>query len=148
LPPSKSTNSKKRPRKRSSSCCPRWPCGNNTEPKLIEIRPDAPAKEGEGEEEKKEGEGEEEQKAVAAVQKEASENGEGEANPQGEAEGAEAEGEDDRGEQEEVQVEFSNEAYTEMEYALRNPPEDYEKIKELEDRILEFKKQGIRTYVV
>ncbi|CAI2386648.1 unnamed protein product [Moneuplotes crassus] len=128
----------------------------NTEPKLVEIKPEGEKKEGEGE-----GEGEKEEEkdpneAEGDKDKEAEGDkvDEGEGNKEGEGEGAQGEGEeaqgegDNEGDEEIPQVEYRNEPYTEVEYAIRNPPEDYEKIKEWEDRILELKKKGLKTYVV
>jgi adenylate kinase len=123
----------------------------NTEPKLVEVKPDLPPEaEGEGEEAKKEGEGEEDKKEGEGEEKEENNKAEGE-NPQGEGEEAEGEGKEGEGENEKEELpppEFRNEPYTEIEYSMRNPPEEYEKIKELEDKILELNKQGLRTYVV
>lgn len=125
----------------------------NTEPKLVEVKEETEQKEGEGEgdAEKKEEGGEEAKKPegegdeAKSEHKEAEGDGEGEGNPQGEGEEHEGEGEK---EEDKPPVEYRNEAYTENEYNMRNPPEDYEKIKELEDRILELNKAGLKTYVV
>lgn len=122
----------------------------NTEPKLVEVKPFTEVKEGEGEgdADKKEGEGEKEGDEEAKSQKpDPTDGDEGEGNPQGEGEEAEGEGEKEK-QEEAPPPEYKNVPYSEIEYALRNPPEDYEKIKEIEDKILEFKKQGVRTYVI
>ena len=129
----------------------------NTEPKLVEIKPEGEVKEGEGEgdaegdkekidaEGDKEGEGDKEKEAEGDKEdKEA----EGEGNPQGEGEEAVGEGEGEDDKDVPPPIEYKNEPYTEIEYPMRTPPEDYEKIKEWEDRILELKKQGLKTYVI
>ena len=94
----------------------------NTEPKLIEIKPEVVAKEGEGEGEdgKKEGEGEGDKDGEGDTDRKDGEgDGEGEgANPQGEGEDADGEGAE--GEKEEPPPpEYRNDPYTEAEYALR-----------------------------
>jgi adenylate kinase len=38
--------------------------------------------------------------------------------------------------------------FTELDYALRNPIEEYQVIKEIEDEVLNFKKENVRTYVI
>lgn len=129
----------------------------NTEPKLVEVRPEGEKKddegEGEGDKEPKEDEKddkvEDEDNKNKDIEKDLNKEGEGE-NPQGEGEEHPAgEGDEDEVEKEpEPQIEYTNEPYTEVEYNMRNPPEDYEKIKEWEDKILEFAKAGIKTYVV
>ena len=130
----------------------------NTEPKLIEIKPEGDGKEGEGEGEgeqegdKEKPEGEQDENAEAEEDKEGkkedgeNKEGEGEANPQGEGEEPMGEGEEEK--EEAPPIEYRNEPYTEVEYDMRNPPEDYEKIKEWEDKILELNKAGLKTYVV
>ena len=117
----------------------------NTEPKLEEIKPDVPMKEGEGEAEevKKEEENKEEPQEKKAEEEDEKE-GEGEQHPEGEGE---THGEE-LPQEEPPKVEYRNVAYTETEYSMRTPPEDYEKIKEIEDRILELNKQGLKTYVI
>lgn len=127
----------------------------NTEPKLVEVKPDLPPEaEGEGEEAKKEGEGEEDKKEGEGEEEKDIEKDDKKAegdNPQGEGEEVEGEGKEGEGEGEKEELpppEFRNEPYTEIEYSMRNPPEEYEKIKELEDKILEMNKQGLKTYVV
>ena len=129
----------------------------NTEPKLVEIKPEGYKKEGEGEgdgegEGAKEGEGNEKKEAEGDAEKPANDT-EGD-NPQGEGEEAEGEGAKKEGEGEGDKAEelpppeYENEPYTEAEYNMRNPPEDYQKIKELEDKILELNKPGLKTFVV
>lgn len=127
----------------------------NTEAQLVEIRPEGETKkenEGEGEGDQKEdikveGEGEKDEAEKEEQKKESdSQNGEGEANPQGEGEDGEGEVEVEK--EEVPPPEYKNVPYTEEQYSMRNPPEEYEKIKELEDKILELKKQGLKTYVI
>lgn len=117
----------------------------NTEPKLEEIKPDVPVKEGEGDadaanDEHKDDADDKKPEAEGDKDKE----GEGEAHPEGEGEPAH----DDVPPEEPPQVEYRNVPYTEAEYAMRTPPEEYEKIKEIEDRILELHKPGLKTYVI
>ena len=38
--------------------------------------------------------------------------------------------------------------FTEQDYALRNPIEEYQIIKEIEDEVLNFKKENVKTYVI
>jgi adenylate kinase len=113
----------------------------NTEPKLEEIRPDVPVKEGEGDaanDEHKDNAGDKKPEA------EGDKEGEGEAHAEGEGEPAH----DDVPPEEPPHVEYRNVPYTEAEYVMRTPPEEYEKIKEIEDRILELHKPGLKTYVI
>ena len=126
----------------------------NTEPKLIEIKPESELKEGEGEGEgdKAEGDGEGEKPEAEGegdkndTEQDQDQDGEGEgANPQGEGEDAEGEA---PVVEEPPPPEYRNEPYTEVEYAMRSPPEEYEKIKELEDKVLELNKAGLKTYVI
>jgi len=124
----------------------------NTEPKLVEIKPDALQKEGEGEGDEKaepkakEGEGEDEKQEEKDKLIKEGEEAEGEGNPQGEGEEAAGEGEVEV--EEPPPVEYRNEPYNEVEYSLRSPPQEFEKIKELEDRVLEFNRPGLKTYVI
>lgn len=39
-------------------------------------------------------------------------------------------------------------AYTEKDYKMRIPSAEYEEIKRIEDEILEFKKENVKTYVL
>ncbi len=39
-------------------------------------------------------------------------------------------------------------AYTEKDYKARVPSSEYEEIKRIEDAILEFKKENVKTYVI
>jgi adenylate kinase len=38
--------------------------------------------------------------------------------------------------------------FTEQDYKLRNPVQEYQIIKEIEDEVLNFKKEGVKTYVI
>jgi adenylate kinase len=38
--------------------------------------------------------------------------------------------------------------FTEQDYALRDPIEEYQVIKEIEDEVLNFKKENVKTYVI
>lgn len=116
----------------------------NTEPKLEEIRPDAPVKEGEGDPEAVKDEHKDEPDGKKAQEDKDDKEGEGEAHPEGEGEPAH----DDLPPEEPPKVEYRNVPYTEAEYVMRTPPEEYDKIKEIEDRILELHKPGLKTYVI
>mmetsp|Transcript_38771 Transcript_38771/g.28659 ORF Transcript_38771/g.28659 Transcript_38771/m.28659 type:complete len:84 (+) Transcript_38771:517-768(+) len=43
---------------------------------------------------------------------------------------------------------FVEEAYREEDFSMRVPTADFEEIKRIEDEILEFKKENVRTYVL
>ncbi len=119
-----------------------------TEPQLVEIV-EEPPKEGEGEEE--EGEGQEDEKP-----KEENEESEGEGDKDSderkEGEGQEeGEGEEEEEEQEPEPPkpkEYKNVPYMEKDFEKRMPPKEYERIKDIEDRVLQFKKENVKTYVV
>ena len=44
--------------------------------------------------------------------------------------------------------EYRNVPYTERDFEQRVPPQEYQRIKEIEDLVLSFKKENIKTYVV
>ena len=69
------------------------------------------------------------------------------------------EGEGEEGEEKEVEVveeapkpkirrRFKHLPFTEKDYAMRDPIEEYKIIKEVEDEVLNFKKENVKTYVV
>ena len=83
---------------------------------------------------------------------------EGEA-AEGEGEGEAAEGQNEEAkleEDEEAAVEvkrpkrkrFIHHPFTEGDYQKRKASAEYAKIKEVEDRVLNFKKEGVKTYVI
>ena len=39
-------------------------------------------------------------------------------------------------------------AFTELDYAMRDPVAEYQVIKEIEDEVLSFKREGVKTYVI
>lgn len=43
---------------------------------------------------------------------------------------------------------YNHIAFTEKDYAMRQPIEEYAIIKEIEDEVLNFKKENVRTYVI
>jgi hypothetical protein len=47
-----------------------------------------------------------------------------------------------------VRKKFTHLPFTEQDYALRDPCEEYRIIKEIEDEVLNFKKEGVKTYVI
>jgi len=47
-----------------------------------------------------------------------------------------------------VRKKFTHLAFTEKDYAMRDPCEEYRIIKEIEDEVLNFKKDGVKTYVI
>jgi len=44
--------------------------------------------------------------------------------------------------------EYRNVPYTEKDYELRIPSSEYERIKEIEDEVLKFKKENLKVYVI
>ena len=113
----------------------------NTEPKLVEEKPESA--EQPGEEEGEEGAAPDENPAEPApVEEEKKAEGEG-------AEGEPAEGE----EEEEAKPQppepvFKNVPYEEGDFALRQPPPGFEDLLKIENELLEFKKENLKVYVV
>lgn len=49
---------------------------------------------------------------------------------------------------EKIRKKFKHIAFTEKDYKLRDPIEEYRIIKDIEDEVLNFKKEGVKTYVI
>jgi len=47
-----------------------------------------------------------------------------------------------------IRRKFKHLPFTEKDYAMRDPVEEYKIIKEVEDEVLNFKKENVKTYVV
>jgi len=47
-----------------------------------------------------------------------------------------------------IRRKFKHQAFTEKDYQMRDPIEEYRIIKEIEDEVLNFKKENVRTYVI
>lgn len=135
---------------------------NKTPPKLEEIKeavPDGEGKEGEGEggEDKAEGEGGDNPDVPASADNsdKGSQDGEGEG---GKADGEGEDGEGEGGASKKVKVvkepepekpkEYRNLPFSETEFAARVPNEEYEAIKALEDKVIEFSNAKVKTYVI
>lgn len=71
--------------------------------------------------------------------------------PEGEGNG-EGEGDEAKLEEEikvvEAPKEYKNVPYTEKDFEKRVPSAEYQRIKEIEDLVLQFKKENIKTYVI
>ena len=101
----------------------------------------------------------EEARLAAEEAKQAEGGGEGEEEKQEEEEPAEAE-EGEEGEEGEKKEEVPEEApkkirrkykhlpFSEKDYAMRDPIEEYKIIKEVEDEVINFKKENVKTYVI
>lgn len=124
---------------------------NNTPPKLKEKGTKDPVVKGEGEGE----EGEDDEKKEEEEPVEADEEKEEPA-----AEDAEK-GSQEGDKEKRPEIEFSEEeeiedlpkdmvqiAFTENDYKMRQPTSEYELIKQIEDEILEFKKENLKVYVI
>lgn len=122
-----------------------------TPPNLEEIITEEPK--GEGEESEKE---EEEKPEEEPEKDEDSDNSDKSEKSKKEGE-EEDEGEQGEGEEEEKAPskpptpppkEYRNLPYTEADFEKRVPPKEFERIKEIEDIVLKFKKENLKTYVV
>lgn len=140
----------------------------NTPPNLVEIGLESEKKEGEGDEEggeekKDEGDENKEKAAEEAIEAEdaneevnqskLSKLGDQSMTEKAEGEGQEeGEGDEDKLKEEskiiEPVKEYKNVPYTEKDFEKRVPPSEYERIKEIEDIVLQFKKENIKVYVV
>ena len=94
---------------------------------------------GDGDEGKGDGEGSEEQEPEPYEEEEA--------NPEDGEEGAQAEPVEEAPKPK-VRRRFKHLPFTEKDYAMREPIDEYKIIKEVEDEVLNFKKEGVKTYVV
>ena len=125
----------------------------NTPAKLEEIVPEKNESE-KSENNSEEGEGEKEGEADPDVDSEDENKDKEKKDSEGEdGEGEEGEKEDKKPPtpktpEPEVPKEYRNLPYSESEFAGRIPPKEYQKIKEVEDTVLAFKKPNLKVYVI